>query len=330
MNYEKIQLFINNSKELDKAGGIFTANSFRKCNALTLTLKNKKADADRINEAIKIIKKNTVLMSNFRGNNLLTTAITISLENDMESSFKELMNIYEKLKGFFFANQYLILASIVIFNARNRVNIDDAVKNTREVYNDMKKNHRFLTGQEDISYAAIIATTSTNIERTLNEIEECYEALRSSGFSSGNNTQSLSHILPLFNGSAYEKVIRILKVQNALKDNKISLKYYSLPVLGVAAFINDDPDVFAKEVREVSEKLKQENGFGMFSLGSTIRNMIATGFVASYYANRLNDVDKQRIINTTNNITLTIQLAIEIAAASAAVGAAAAASSSGS
>ena len=68
----------------------------------------------------------------------------------------------------------------------------------------------------------------------------------------------------------------------------------------------------------------------MFSLGSTIRNMIATGLVASYYANRLNDVDKQRIINTTNNITLTIQLAIEIAAASAAVGAAAAASSSGS
>lgn len=330
MNYEKVQLLINNSKELDKAGGIFTVNSFRKCNALTLTLKDKKADANRINEAIKIIKKNTTLMSNFRGNNLFTTAITISLENDMESSFKELMNIYEKLKSFFFANQYLILAAIVIFNARNRVNIDDAVKNTREVYEEMRKNHRFLTGHEDISAAAMIATTSTNIEITLNETEECYEALRSSGFSAGNNTQSLSHILPLFNGSAYEKAIRVLKIQNALRDNKVPLKNYSIPLLGVAAFISDDLNIFAKEVREVSDRLKQENGFGMFALGSTIRNMIATGLVASDYINRLNDADTQKLINATNNITLTIQLAIEVAAASASAGAAAAAASSSS
>ncbi len=319
VNYEKVQLLLSNSKELDDAGGIFTGNSFRKCNALSLTLKGVSADANRINEAIKIIKNNTSMLSNFRGNNLLTTAITISLENDMEGSFKELISIYDKLKGLFFTNEYLILASIVIFNARYRVNIDDAVKNTRVVYDYMKKNHRFLTGQEDISAAAMIATTSRNLEVTLKEIEECYEALRNSGFSIGNNTQSLSHILPLFSGSVEEKVRRVVKVDEALGDNRVPLKNYSLPILGIAAVIADEPNTFAKEVRDVSEKIKSEKGFGSFTLGSTIRNMIATGLVASYYVEILSDTDKQRLIDTTNNVASTIQIAIEVAAAGAAV-----------
>lgn len=329
MNYEKVQLLVNNSRELDKAGGIFTGNSFRKCSALLLTLKGRNADSKKINQAIEVIKHNTSMLSNFRGNNLLTTATTISLEEDMKGSFKELMSIYDKLKGVFFTNQYLILAAIVIFNARDRVDVDDAVKNTRKVYDYMKKKHRFLTGQEDISSAAMIATTSINIELTLDEIEKCYEALIKKGFGMGNNTQSLSHILPLFSGSVEEKVKRISKVNMALKNNGVPLRYYSLPILGVVAGITDDPNSFAKEVKEVNEKIKSEKGFGTFALGSTIRNMMATGLVASYYVDRLNEEEKQTLIDTTNNVALTIQIAIEIATASAATGAAAAASSSG-
>ena len=56
--------------------------------------------------------------------------------------------------------------------------------------------------------------------------------------------------------------------------------------------------------------------------------MIATGLVASYYVDRLNEEDKQTLIDTTNNIALTIQIAIEIATVAATTGAVAAASSS--
>lgn len=330
MNYEKVELLINNSKELDSAGGIFTGNSFRKCSSLSLTLNDKKADATRINEAIKIIKENTSVLSNFRGNNLLTTAVTISLEDDMEGSLREINNIYDKLKSNFFTSQYLVLTSIVIFNARYRVNVDDAVKNTRIVYDYMKKKHVFLTGQEDTSAAAMIAVTSTNIEETLSEIEEYYIALKNSGFWSGDNLQSLSHILPLFSGSVDGKVNKVVKIDKALRENKVPLKHYSLPLLGIAAVVTEDPNTFAREVREVSEKIKSEKGFGSFSLGSLIRNMIAVGLVASCYVEQLDSIDKEKLINTTNNVALTIQIAIEIAATSAAAGAAAASASSGS
>ena len=111
--------------------------------------------------------------------------------------------------------------------------------------------------------------TSINIELTLNEIEECYEALIKKGFGIGNNTQSLSHILPLFSGSVEEKVYKFL-INMALKNNGVPLRYYSLPILGVVACITDDPNAFAKEVKEVNDKIKSEKGFGTFTLGSTI------------------------------------------------------------
>ncbi len=326
----KVNLLIENSRELDNAGGVFTENIFKKCSALSLTLKGIKADSNKINEAIKVIKNNTSIISNFRGNNLFTTAVTISYEEDMNSAFKEIDNIYNKLKNLFSSSQYLVLAAIVIFNARKRVNIEETVRNTRAIYDNMKKNHRFLTGEEDISSAAMIAITSSNLEGTLDKIEEYYRALKENGFSSGNNLQGLSHMLPLFNGEVKENVERVIRVEKALKENKVPIKGTSLPLLSIAAVVTDDFNSFAEEVKDISEKLKKEKGFGSFSLGSNIRNMMALGLAASNYAEKLNEEEKDNLINTTNNIALTIQITIEIAMASIVCATAAAASTSSS
>lgn len=330
MENNMINLLINNSKELDNAGGMLTENTFRKCSALSLTLKGVKADSNRINEAIKIVKSKTSIISNFRGNNLFNTATVISIEEDMNSAFEEINNIYLKLKKVFSSSEYLVLASIVIFNARYRIGIDEAVKNTREIYDNMKKNHRFLTGKEDISAAAMIATTSSNIKETLNQIEEYYEALKNVGLGSKNNLQSISHILPLFKGSVEENVNKVINLEKALKENKVPLKGYSMPLLGVASIVADDANMFAKEVKEVSEIIKKEKGFGSLTLGSTIRNMIAVGIVASSYAEKLGDEEKANLISATNNIALTIQIAIEIATTSATCAAVAASAASSS
>ena len=49
----------------------------KRCVTLLLTLKNKRADLSRINEVINLIKKNTLLLLNFRGNTLISTVIVI-------------------------------------------------------------------------------------------------------------------------------------------------------------------------------------------------------------------------------------------------------------
>ena len=77
----KISLFLDNVNTF----------IFIKCAALTLTMKNKKADADKINHCRDILKNNTSLFSNFRGNNMLTssannTALTITLAIQMATT----------------------------------------------------------------------------------------------------------------------------------------------------------------------------------------------------------------------------------------------------
>ena len=56
----------------------------------------------------------------------MNTAIAISLEENMEESLKEIISIYNKLKEEFSSSEYLIIAAQIIFNSKERVNIDDA------------------------------------------------------------------------------------------------------------------------------------------------------------------------------------------------------------
>lgn len=330
---EKINLFLENNNTLQNIKGSWGMYDVqKKCSALTLTIKNKLIDSNRINLALQVIKENTSVFSNFRGNNKLTTAIAISLEEDMEGSLNEIVSIYNKLKEEFSSSEYLVIAAQIIFNSRDRVNIDDAVKNTRVAYDYMKKNHRFLTGREDIASAAIIATTSSDFEQTFNEIEECYEILKKEKLSSSNNIQALSHILSLINLSSKDKCEKVMDMYSVLKENKVPLKDFYLPLLGIVSFLTDNKQEFAKSVSEVSTELKSHKGFGNFTLGSPLRNMISVVLVSMDYLDNLDSELKNSLIDSTNNVALTVVIAMQTAiiVASSAAAASAAASSSSS
>lgn len=331
---EKMNLFLENNNALQNIKGSWSMYEVqKKSSALILTIKNKRIDTERINLALQIIKDNTSVFSNFRGNNKLNIAIAISLEEDMEKSLKEIISIYNKLKEEFPSSEYLIIAAQIIFNSKERVNIDDAIRNTRVAYDYMKKNHRLLTGREDISSAAIIATTSSNFEQTFNEIEECYEILKKERISSSNNIQGLSHILSLINLSSRDKCEKVIGMNSVLRENKVPLKDFYLPLLGIVSFLTYNKEGFAKRVVDLNKELKTHKGFGNFTLGSQLRNMISVVLVSMDYLDALDSDLKNSLIDSTNNVALTVVIAMQtaiIAASSAAAASAAASSSSSS
>ena len=61
----KLDLLIRNSTVLENAKSSFGMGTFKRCNALNLTLRNIEADIDKINECISIIKGNSSIFSNF-------------------------------------------------------------------------------------------------------------------------------------------------------------------------------------------------------------------------------------------------------------------------
>ncbi|MDV4150590.1 DUF4003 family protein [Clostridium sp. AL.422] len=324
----KLNLLIRNSDVLEHVKSSFGMSIFKRCSALNLTLRNVESDIDKINKCIDIIKDNSSIFSNFRGNNLLTTAVNLSIKDNPEESLTEIMNIYEKLKDHFFNNQFLVLAAQIIYNYKGSKDIDTLVKNTRKAYDLMKENHIFLTGQEDICSAALISTTSNNLDETFENMEECYDILRKNGFWAGNNLQSLTHILSLFEGTPKEKCDKVLLLDKTLKNYSTPLTSYSLPILGAVALTNNNYERFAEDLISVNNLLRKQRGFGVFSLSSAIRNMIAASLISLESIENIDSSIKDKIIETTNSISLNVVIIMQIAAASAATAAATAASSS--
>jgi len=324
----KLNLLIKNSDALEHAKSSLGMSTFKRCSALNLTLRNIDADIDKINNCIDIIKDNSSVFSNFRGNNLLTTAVNLSTKDNPEESFSEIMNIYEKLKNHFFNNQFLVLAAQIIYNYKGPSDIDILVKNTRKAYDLMKENHIFLTGQEDICSAALIALTSYNLNETFVDMEKCYNILRENGFWAGNNLQSLTHILSLFQSTPEEKCDKVIMLDSTLRKYSTPLKNYTLPILGVVALTNYDYEGFAKELNSVNKELRKHRGFGIFTLTSELRNMIAATLISLESIESSNSLIKNTLIETANSISLNLVIIMQIAAISATNAAVAIAASS--
>ncbi len=324
----KLDLLIKNSNSLDNVKSTFGMGTFKRCNALNLTIRGVYADVNKINNCIDLIRSNSSFFSNFRGNNLLTTAVNLSIQTNPEESFEEIMSIYNKLKKQFFTNEFLVLAAQIIYSYKRTNDIDFLVINTRKAYDLMKENHLFLTGQEDISSAALIAATSSNLNETFKDMERCYDILRENGFWGGNNLQALTHILSLFEGSSEEKCNKVILLDKILKKYSTPLKSYSLPILGVCALTTSDYEAFAKELTSLNKYLRKQRGFGSFSLNSVVRDMIAASLISLESIENNDSLIKNKVIDTANNITLNVVIIMQIAAASAASAAAAAAASS--
>lgn len=159
-------------------------------------------------------------------------------------------------------------------------------------------------------------------------MERCYQILRNNGFWKGNNLQALTHILSLFEGAPEEKCNKVILLNNILKRSYTHIDSYSLPILGVVALTNSDYNTFAKDLESVNKSLKRHHGFGNFSLGSSLRNIISASLLSVESLENNDDALSYKVIETTKSISLNIVMIMQIAAASAATSAAVATSSS--
>lgn len=307
---EKINLLIENSNRLNGTEGFIKGRIYKISAALSLTLENKLANIEKINLAIEIIKRNTSVISYFRGDNLLITAINIAYEKNIEKSFNELLYIYNSLKEFFINSKYLVFASLIIFKARTKIDVNSAIKNTRICYEYMNRNI-ILTNKSYIWIAAIIATTSQNIKASVRECRECYKTLKTLGFNLSSDVRGVAYILSLINYETDAKCYKVAKLYNSLDKNGVLVNGRFLPILGIIAFTTNNYSNFSKDSDVVCRELRKNKGFGGFSLGTRYINAISVALVASEYINFIEPELKDIIFNFNNDMSLETSLAIQ-------------------
>jgi len=279
---------------------------------------------DKIKLCKEIIKENTGIFSSFKGIPLIAFATMLSLENNPESKFLEILKIYDILRNEFYASSYLPLSAFVISYMSEADDYERVAEKAKDIYVKMKKEHPLLTSSEDNGYAVLFSLSDFQADEAIEEMERCYDILHGKFFSS-NAVQSLSHTLTLGEESSAEKCNKVIDIFDQLKERNCKFGTgEELSVLGLLAITTENIDTAVTDIVEVSEYLLSCKGFGAFSLGKTQRIMYSAILVSQENKKQFSEhAMNVAAINSITNIIIAQHAAMTAVMASSAAAASA-------
>lgn len=315
---EQCRLFIQNRDQLKNHFIWENSAIYPLCASLYIE-KELEVDILKIKEAKELIKEETGVFSDFRGNLLMVLATKLAMVEQPRERFERVKKIYELFKIRFLGSPYLALAAFTLAEQVAEEDDKKAVEQTIRVYEKMKKEHPFLTSKEDFSFASLFAISQMPEDEAIMRMEKCYRLLNDQFFSS-NAVQSLSHALAFGEESEEVKCRRLMTLFSRLKEN--GCKYgtgIELATLGLLALLTKDSEIeeTIKDILEVNRYLLDSHGFGAFGVGKVQRLMYAVLIVAMHIKSENYKMDAT-FANSITSIMIAQQVAISSAASSGA------------
>ena len=282
-----------------------------------------KADADKLRECKKIIKKNAGFGSYLKGNVMVPFAAKLCIADDPDAQFEKVMAMYGILKEHFRKSEYLALLATLLAEKTTIEEAGHIAERGRAVYDKMKKEHPILTSKEDSIMAGFMAFSEKSDSELIDDAEKCYELLREK-FSDKDSVQTVSHILSMTNGAPEEKVDRMIRMFDALKKAGRKFgKHFELSTLAAVSIIDADEKELVDSMIAIDSLLSGQKGYGALSLDKKTRLMHAAMLTADLYG----ESDNAQAAVSASALAM---IAAQEAAMCAAIAASAAASSANS
>ena len=259
-------------------------------------------DMNRLAECKKLLKSKAGIFSNFRGSDELLVRCKMALSADPELYFENLEREYQRIKTFFSGEQTVLAAMIL---AEQGSSVEDLAEKTKQIYKDMKEAHPWLTSENDLPFAALMAVSGRDASSVYAEAEEIYALLGKNLHADKDTRQMLSHILAIRSGSAAEKCEKLCALADGLKAAGHSLGRGSrLAILGILADSNLPTASLVERICETDDFLKQYKPFhGIFGVGKDCRRMFAVQMVHS-------SVSNEDSLGTSAMVAASVELAI--------------------
>lgn len=322
----RVELFVSNTQIIKKSFK-WQNPMMHRLAALLYAGENKTADGEAIRQSHDLMKQNTNLFSVFRGNSAISIAAMLSLTTDQESKLADTLHVYDLMKQIKFrTSDFLAVAAYQIAAQAAPDQFQYTVERAKAFYDQMKAKHRFLTGQDDYIFSAMLALSDLDVESGVARMEQLYRELKPE-FSPGNSVQALTQVLVLGDDNP-ESSARVLALQEAFRKRSIRLdKTYTLSSLGVLSLLPVHQDTLVDQVQETFDWLRGQKGFGAWSITKQELLLFSSALVAVQHVENL----RSGVLTTTLSTSITnIIIAQQAAMASAAAASAAAAASSSS
>ncbi|WP_336765345.1 DUF4003 family protein [Paenibacillus sp. USHLN196] len=322
---ERLELFVSNTQIMKKSFKWQHAMMHRLA-ALLYATENKVVDGEAIRQSHELIKQNTKLFSSFRGNSAISIAAMLSLTADEDTKLADTLHVYDLMKEIKFRNSdYLVIAAYQIATQASPDQFQHMVERAKSFYDGMKAEHRFLTGQDDYIFAAMLALSDLDVDSGVVRMEQLYRELKPE-FSSRNSVQALTQVLVLGDDTP-DASGRVIALNEAFRKRNLRMdKTYTLSSLGILSLLPSDRDSLVDQIVETQDWLRTQKGFGGWSIDKQELLLFSSALIAIQYVENLrNGVLTSAISTSITNIIIAQQAAM---AAAAAASAAAASSSS--
>ncbi|WP_046214505.1 DUF4003 family protein [Paenibacillus wulumuqiensis] len=296
--------------------------------ALLYALEGREAPGEVIRDCYNMLKENTSRFSMFRNMAAIVISAMLSLrqDEDQETQLQHTLSVYEQLKQTGFkASDYLVIAAYEIAANAAPDQYVHTIERMKLFYEGMKQYHRFLTNRDDYIFAAMLALSDIDPSAGVESMEQLHRTLKPE-FGNNNGLQALTQVLVL-GGETGSTLDRITVLREALNRQDMRMdKQYTLSSLGVLALLPVDPETIVSDMASVSAYMREQKGFGRWSINKEQLLLYTAALVSSRY------IDEVRKGLLTPNLTTTITNIIiaQQTAMIAAVTAGAAASSAAS
>jgi len=323
---EKLELFADNAQSI-RNNFIWQSDIAKRLAALAYSLESRKIDGDAIKSSHNMIKSETGVFSSFRGNLAIYMAAALSLHSQPETILADTLYVYDLLKQQgFWSSDYLVVTAYEIAVNTEKTLYPHKVQRTREFYDEMKSNHRFHIGKDDYIFAAMLALTDMDVHAGANKLKKLYLRLKPEfGFFIGaNSILTLSQML-ILGDSTEECVLNLLRLNRTLKKRKIRMdKTYTLPSLGVLGILGADNNALVDDLIGARDYLRNQKGFGHFSVSTQELLLYAVSLVTHVYAESTeSNIMKAGVTTSITNLLIAQQVAMIASISAVSAGAAA-------
>ncbi|MBO6165835.1 MAG: DUF4003 family protein [Eubacterium sp.] len=281
--------------------------------ALIFSGAEKEVDVEKLKQCKKLLQKNTGAFSGFQANAKPVIVSKMAISEDPEKYLEDVKAVYKKIsKGMHSDNGYLVSAAAIVCDAGRAAEADEIAVRFKELYKKMNKKHPILTSSEDVVFIMLLVLTDKDIDALVDEMEECYTYMKKELKLkvSSNEIQGVSEVLALLDGDMREKSDKVVKLFNTFKAHgaKYGTSYNEFASLGALIDIDIDADKLVDEIIETADFLKENKGFGSWSMNKKQRLMFAAMLVGDAYS-----ADSSILGNAALNSSIVAVIAEEVA-----------------
>lgn len=322
-NLNNINLWLANRNIMDK-NFKYNKGIMNHSAALLYTVNGESASQNDLLYCKRLIRDKTGTFSYFRGLSEQIMTVLLAMSDNPDALLDQTMKIYDDLKGNLPKSSFLPISSLLIARNSEGKNIETIKSRMIVIYKNMKKNHRFLTGDEALTWSALMALSDRDAEEMMHESEMLYRELKPS-LNSSTGTLSLAYSLSMEPRPLKEKYQLVHDLSRTLIRHDIKINpSYGLPAIGSLALSTRDYVGIAKEILDIDVYLKQQPGFGFWGGISTKDRHLYAAMIIQINTIKAQGESLENIVtNHALNIIIAQQTAmIAVVAATAATSAA--------